>query len=125
MSMSRRLILLLLLPCLALTACVSKSKAKAEAQKAFVAGQTQALQAKQAQETSITVLGQVRNHSVPWEEGLTLAQAIDAAVYTGFSNPRTIRLTRGEESAEIKVSDLLRGVTNPPLEAGDVIELLR
>lgn len=116
---------LILLQVLCLAACTTKSKAKLEASEAFSAGQSQALKQLQAHEPVVTVLGQVRNHTLPWQEGLTLAQAIDAAVYTGFTDPRLIRLTRGTEATEIKVRDLLRGAANPTVEAGDVIEVIR
>ncbi len=79
----------------------------------------------QTQQPVVTVLGQVRNHTIPWQDGLTLGQAIDAAVYTGFTDPRLIRLTRGSESIQITIRDLLRGTSNPPVEAGDQIELIR
>ncbi|MCX6905563.1 MAG: hypothetical protein NTW03_19215 [Verrucomicrobia bacterium] len=52
-------------------------------------------------------------------------QAVDAAAYTGFTDPLNIRLIRGEESVEIKVKDLLRGTKNPVLEAEDIIEIRR
>ncbi len=105
--------------------CTTKTKAKKEAQRAFAAGHEQAMKEVRTQQPVVTVVGQVRNHTIPWQEGLTLGQAIDAAVYTGFTDPRLIRLTRGEESVEIKVRDLLRGASNPPVEAGDVVELIR
>ena len=116
---------LVLLQIVYLAGCTTKKQAKQEASKAFAAGKAQALNGMQKQEPVVTVVGQVRNHTVPWQEGLTLAQAIDAAVYTGFSNPRLIRLTRGEESIEIAVRDLLRGANNPAVEAGDVVEIMR
>jgi hypothetical protein len=110
---------------LCLSACTTKSKARAEAGRAFAAGQEQAMRQAQPKEPAVTILGQVRNHVIPWREGLTLAQAIETAVYTGFSDPKLIRLTRGPESIEISVKDLLRGASNPQVESGDVIEVLR
>ena len=58
--------------------CVSKSKADAKARAAFLAGQQQAVMRVQQAQTqgqgpSVTVNGEVRNHVVPWTEGLTLA----------------------------------------------------
>jgi hypothetical protein len=120
------------LPCLFLFAlmavlvaggCTTKSKARAQAGAAFVAGQNEGLKLAQSQQKVITFVGQVRNRVVLWQEGLTLAEAIDAAVYTGFSDPRSIVLRRGTESVTIKVNELLRGVTNPVLEPGDIVEI--
>ncbi len=105
--------------------CVSKSKARTEAAKAYAAGQAQALQALQKQNPTVTFVGEVRQRVVPWQEGMTLAQAIDAAQYTGISDPRAIILTRGVESVEIKTAELLRGAVNPELQAGDIVELRR
>ena len=108
-----------------LCACTTKSKARAKAAEAFAAGQNQAMKQAQPHEPVVNILGQVRNHLIPWREGLTLAQVIEAAVYTGFTDPRLVRLTRGGESVEISVKDLLRGTSNPLVEAGDVVEILR
>jgi hypothetical protein len=106
--------------------CTTKAKARAQAQQAFTAGQNEALKkSAQPQAPVVSVMGQVRNHVIPWEEGLTLAQAIDAAAYTGIKDPMLIRLIRGTESVDIKPKDLLRGAVNPELEAGDIIELRR
>jgi hypothetical protein len=120
-----KVLVLFLLQVLCLAACTTKTKAKAEAQKAFAAGHSQAMKEMQTQQPAVTVLGQVRNHTIPWQEGLTVAQAIDAAIYTGFTDPRFIRLTRGSESIQITIRDLLRGTSNPAVEAGDVVELIR
>jgi hypothetical protein len=118
-------LLLLLLLAAGLVGCTTKGKARAEAGRAFAEGQAQAIQQMQSQQKDITVLGQVRNHVVTWEAGLTVAQAIDTAVYTGFMDPQVISLTRGGESVQIKIKDLLSGASNPPVEPGDVIEVRR
>ncbi len=106
-----------------LAGCTTKSKARVQANEAFVAGQKQALKETQPQQPVVTILGQVRNHAVPWKEGLTLAQALDAAHYTGFTDPRLFVLRRGPEQIVIQVNDLLRGRVNPELEAGDIVEV--
>jgi hypothetical protein len=103
--------------------CTTKSKARAQAGAAFAAGQNEGLKQAQSQARVVTFVGQVRNRVVLWEEGLTLAQAIDAAVYTGFSDPKMIVLKRGAESVTIKVNDLLRGAANPVLEPGDMVDI--
>jgi hypothetical protein len=120
---SSRLVLLALMAVLVAAGCTTKSKARAEAGAAFAAGQNEGLRLAQTQGKDITIIGPVRNRVVLWEEGLTLAHAIDAAVYTGFSDPRLIVLKRGPESVTIKANDLLRGVNNPVLEPGDLVEI--
>lgn len=107
------------------TGCTTKAKARAQAGAAFTAGQNQVLSQSQNQTPVVTLIGSVRHRIIPWQEGLTLAQAIDAAVYTGFSDPRLIVLARGPERVEIRVNDLLRGTANPILEPGDIIEIRR
>ena len=106
-----------------LCGCVSKSKAAADARTAYLAGQRDAYAAIAAsQRTSIQVMGPVQDHEVPWVEGLTLAQAITTANYTGFGNPKEIILLRRGESATLDPKDLLSG-RDVPLEPGDTITL--
>ena len=128
MQICRTIIILVALSALALTGCTTKAKARTQARQAFEAGQKQAAQAAQTapgQASAVTVVGQVRNRIVPWKEGMTLAEALDAAVYTGFTDPRVIRLGRGADFQDITPKDLLSGKTNPAVEAGDVVELRR
>ena len=68
------------------------------------------------------MIGPVRNTTVPWVEGLTLAQAIATANYLDSHEPGVIILTRQGESAQLDPKVLLNGV-QVPLEPGDVIEL--
>ena len=75
--------------------CVSKSKADAQARAAYLAGQQQAMMRMQQAQTQgqgpcVTVNGEVRNHVVPWTEGLTLAKALVAADYLGTADPGQI-----------------------------------
>jgi hypothetical protein len=103
--------------------CTTQSSAKAQAQAAFQAGQIAALRQQQQEQTpSVTIVGPVQNHNVPWVDGLTLAQAIATANYLDSRAPRQIIITRNGESATIAATVLLNG-TVIPLEAGDVIEL--
>jgi hypothetical protein len=116
--------------CLALLAgagCVSQKKAHLEAQQAYAAGQQQAMQAAmQAQRQPkqgpvVFVQGQVRNPVVPWEEGMKVSQAIVAAEYTAFMNPRLVRVLRnGQVVGEIKGIDLLHH-EDMDLEEGDTV----
>ncbi len=101
--------------------CTSRSKAKATAQEAFLAGQNAALQ-QTPQFPTVTILGPVQNHVVPWVAGLTLVQAIATANYLDSHAPKTIAITRQGESATLKADVLLNGAV-VPLEPGDVVEL--
>ncbi len=115
--------LALLLILIVTSGCVSKSKAKADARAAYVAGQRDAFASiAAAQNTNIKVNGPVQNPTVPWVEGLTLAQAIATANYTGREAPKEIILLRRGESATIAPRDLLNG-GDVPLEPGDAITL--
>jgi len=114
--------------CIAVVAgagCVTKKKEQLEERRAFVAGQEQAMQAamraRQDQGPVVFVQGQVRNSAVPWEEGLKLSQAIVTAEYTGFMNPRLIRVLRnGQVAGEFKGIDLLHH-QDMELENGDTV----
>ena len=68
------------------------------------------------------VIGQVQNTQVQWVSGMTLAQAIASANYTGTDQPKQIIITRNGETATMDAADLLNG-KDVPLQAGDVIEL--
>lgn len=116
-----------LLLALALAGCTSKSKALAQSRGAFIAGQQQGfaqVQA-QAQATTITILGDVRNRTVEWVEGLTLTQAIVTAEYLHPRDPSSITITRQGRKYEVNPKRLLKGLEDPYLEPGDVVELHR
>jgi hypothetical protein len=68
------------------------------------------------------VIGAVQNPQVQWVNGMTLAQAIASANYTGTDQPKQIIITRNGETASMDASDLLNG-KDVPLQAGDIIEL--
>ena len=103
--------------------CVTRSQARAQVQAAYLAGQKDAL-AKMAadQRTSVFIVGPVQKSEVPWVEGLTLAQAIATANYSGRHNPKAITITRQGEQASINPKDLLSGHV-VPLEPGDTITI--
>jgi hypothetical protein len=114
---------ILLLLALATAGCTTDSKARMEAHDAFLAGQNEALQQQQsAAFSTVTVLGPVQNHKVPWVVGLTLTQAIATANYLGEHDPKEIIITHQGQSARLNPRVLLSGV-EIPLEAGDVIEV--
>jgi hypothetical protein len=103
--------------------CTTRSQAKADARAAYLAGQKDAYASMaRSQRTSIVVIGPVQNREILWTDGLTLAQAIVAANYTGHGNPTEIILLRRGESASVDPTDLLRG-HDVPLEPGDTITL--
>ena len=106
--------------------CASKSNARLREQNAFLAEQNLALQQQQAQAASqspgVTIVGAVQHPQVPWVAGLTLAQAVATANYTGADEPKQIIITRQGESATLDAKVLLNGA-NIPLAIGDVIEL--
>ena len=103
------------------TGCTSKSKARAQAQNAYLAGQNAALQST-LQTTGVTVIGPVQNTHVPFVAGLTLAQALATAYYTGPGTPSQIILTRKGEDATLDPNDLDRAAQFM-LEPGDLITL--
>ena len=113
--------------CLLTAGCVTKGAARQRELTAFEAGKAEALAAMQRQSTpGVTVLGDVREHVVPWTEGLRLSQAITAAGYTGMRDPRSIIVVRAGERVAIDVRKFMRGLAgDPELLAGDVVEIQR
>lgn len=103
--------------------CETKSRARLEAHDAYIQGQQQAKEQSSPKPAFVTVTGPVNNHIIPWTEGVTLAQAIVAADYTGFLDPRLIRVTRDGVTTDIKPGVLLRG-EDMPLQAGDTIQVV-
>ena len=103
--------------------CVSKSKSELRAYQAYSAGLRDA--ASSQQKPAVIVTGEVKNHSVNWAEGLTLAKALLAAEYQGLRDPHRIAITRGGQTYNINVRAFLTGGEDPPLEAGDQISVGR
>lgn len=118
-----KLFIAIMLLALAASGCVTRSKARAEAQTAYAAGERAAYTRVAAlQRTSVFVIGPVQKPDVTWTNGLTLAQAIVAADYTGHHNPGKITLIRQGEQAAINPADLLNG-HDIPLQPGDTITI--
>jgi hypothetical protein len=115
--------LLFLLGACLLGGCVSKSKSQAQMFEAYTIGQREAL--RQQQTASVTVSGEVKNHSIPWTPELTLARALAAAEYQGLWEPRQILISRNGQVFTVNVKGLLNGLDDPVLEAGDQIEVRR
>jgi hypothetical protein len=104
--------------------CVSKSKARLQAEKAFLEGQQKALSDQQQQQQPVVWFrGDVRNQRIPWSEGLTLTRALLAAQFTWNRDPKAITVTRAGELYVVDPKRLLRGLEDPELEPGDVVEV--
>jgi hypothetical protein len=113
--------------------CVTKSQADARARMAFLEGQNQALLRLHANAQpnvpptiaigpGVTFVGPVQNAAVPWRIGLTLAQAIVIAQYTGANDPTAIIIHRGGEDIPVQPKRLLDG-DDFSLQLDDVIEI--
>jgi hypothetical protein len=125
MAMSRLTIKLFsggLLLALVVTSCVTRSQADAQARAAYLAGQKAALASIAVHGQGVTIIGPVEHSNVPWVEGLTLAQAIATASYTGHRNPIEITITRQGEEIDVDPRDLLGGHV-VPLQPGDTIKI--
>ncbi|MEY2411371.1 MAG: hypothetical protein QOF48_4041 [Verrucomicrobiota bacterium] len=106
--------------------CAGGSRRKQREQEAFLRGQQQAIAAQQqAQEPAVWFHGMVRHPRVPWTENLTLAQALVMAQYTGALDPTSIKVIRQGQTYRIDPKRLIRGLEDPPLEPGDLIEVSR
>ena len=111
-----------LLTGLFLAGCTTKAKSNAQARAAFLAGQRQTMAA-QAQGQSVWIIGNVKNHVVPWTEELTLANAIVEADYQDIISPRQITVTHPDgQVINVDPKKLLRG-QDMPLESGDRVEI--
>ena len=70
----------------------------------------------------VTFIGPVQNPAVPWRIGLTLAQAVVSAQYTGATDPSAIVIHRNGEDIPVNPKGLLNG-EDFALQLGDVIEI--
>jgi hypothetical protein len=77
----------------------------------------------QGQGPSVTVNGEVRNHVVPWAEGMTLAKALVAADYLGTADPGQILIVHSGVATRVEPRQLLSGV-DIPLQPGDIVQLM-
>ncbi len=77
----------------------------------------------EARRTGILVTGPVLNPFVQWQEGMTLAQAILTARWSGMGNPRAVILTRAGERVELTPNESI-AAAELPMEPGDEIELV-
>jgi hypothetical protein len=105
--------------------CISKSKADAQARLAYLAGQRDAMMQMQRQGHRgpvVAFIGPVNNPVVPWQEGMTLSQAIVKAVYNLPTDPTGIVIHRNGQDIQVNPGQLLSG-QDVPLQPGDVIEI--
>jgi hypothetical protein len=102
--------------------CVTRSQANAQARAAYLAGQKVAFASIAGDGQGVAIVGPVQHPNVPWVEGLTLAQAIATANYTGHRNPKAITITRQGEEISVNPRDLLSGHV-VPLQPGDTIKI--
>jgi hypothetical protein len=102
--------------------CVTRAQANAQAREAFLAGQRSALSSLAGEGKIVIVEGPVASPKVPWVEGLTLAQAIATAQYTGRHNPRKITIVRKGETIHVSPHTLLSGRT-VQLEPDDLVKI--
>jgi hypothetical protein len=102
--------------------CVSQDAAREQARQAFDAGFRQGQQAAAIKLTHVFLRGEVQRQTVPWADGLTLAQAIVEAVYTSPRDPVAISVTREGRIIPVDPKELLRGI-DFPLEPGDAIDI--
>src|ERR1700678_3558372 len=117
-----RIVFVVLVLALAATGCETKSARDARVRAAYLAGQEAAYKS-MGGEQNVVVLGDVQKHEVPWVDGLTLAQAIATANYTGLHDPKIIFVKRGDDQTTIDPKQLLGG-NDIPLQSGDIITVI-
>ena len=115
---------ILILALAGLAGCVTKSQADAQARAAYAAGEKAAYQSIATQTTDIVVIGNVQKHEIPWVAGLTLAQALATANYTGAQDPEEILVKRNSVEIPVDPKQLLNGQSNMELQPGDVISVV-
>jgi hypothetical protein len=111
-----------LLLALVAAGCITRSQADARARGAYLAGQRAAFATLAGEGKAIIMEGSVKYPNVPWVEGLTLAQAIATAHYTGRHNPQVITITRQGEEISVNPHDLLDGHV-VLLQPGDAVKI--
>jgi hypothetical protein len=96
--------------------CAGKSKQKS----AGIYGMTPPMA---APPPAVMFTGDVKVQFVPWTEGMSLAQGLLGAQYTGSWDPHLITITRGGVSYRVDARRFLRGEENPELQVGDLINV--
>lgn len=104
--------------------CVRRSTARREAQVAFLNGQQNSVERQERLlATTLMVRGQVRSPIVTWRPDMTLSAALLEAGYLGRTDPHRITLTREGVRHSIDVRRLLKGLEDPAVLPGDLVEL--
>lgn len=103
--------------------CVSKAKARRQAQVAYHVGQLQSPEHARMVASTVMVRGQVRNPIVAWRPDMTLSEALLDAGFQGRTDPHRITVTRQGTVHVVDVRRLLKGLDNPSIQPGDLIEL--
>jgi len=103
--------------------CTTRSKARANADAAFHAGQQRAMIQAHAEQNGITFTGPVLRRIVPWTEGITLAEVIAAAQWSGLGDPQLVIVTRGSGRVEMTPAEVL-AAAQFLMEPGDKVEML-
>ena len=75
-------------------------------------------------QNGISFTGQVLVPIVPWTEGLTLAQAIIAAHWTGLHDPRLIIIVNRDGERMELMPEEAEMAAELPLAPGDAVELV-
>lgn len=118
------------LACLCLgfaTGCVSRKEAALQQEHAYAQGRQQALVFQQTQPAPRQVFfrGAIRKPILEWSEGMTLAEGILEAEYSGRRAPRHVQIRSWQgELIEVDARTLLDG-DDYLLEAGDIVEVRR
>ena len=106
--------------------CMSKSSARKREQQAFQMGQREGAQVAQQQGQAVVFFrGQLRHPRIPWTENMKLSQGLAAADYTGTFTPRSIKVIRQGQVHTVNPQSLLRGLDDPELLPGDIVDVLR
>ena len=130
-GMRLRFLTLIAISVLLLSGCTTKKASERKQRAAYAAGRqhatleaTERPSAIESGELVVTFSGAVDHKSIPWREGLSLANAIVEAGHNSRRNPRKIFVHRRELVFEVPAWRLLQG-DDFLVEAGDHIELRR
>lgn len=100
-----------------------RTEARRKEAVAAAVGMQQAGQAAEQARTTVLVRGPIQTPIIPWRPGLTLSQAIVSARYLRVTDPQRIVLIRQGFANRIDVRRLLKGLDDPELQPGDVIDM--
>ena len=90
---------------------------------AFMAGQHENPEFANRAATTLMVRGQVRTPIVAWHPNMTLSEVLLEAGFQGRTNPHRITVTRQGIAYPIDIRRLLKGLDDPAVLPGDLIDL--